>query len=138
MERDSAGIEPGQRDGWSHLVFDFPLFGMGPDSRLLPGLAAIKGVGRRDAMGFGLRYLGAAWLCRGALAANASAHLHRSVAVASFGSFPRALSGKTAEIRPLWVARCRVSILVSTLRTDRRAQTSDPHPLKGISGRKEQ
>jgi len=45
------------------------------------------------------------------------AHLHRSVAVAGFGSFPRAPSGKTAEIRRLWVARCRVSILVSTIRT---------------------
>src|SRR6516165_6511441 len=52
MERDSAGVKPGQRDGWSHLVFDFPLFGMEPDRCLLPGLAAIKGVGRRDAMGF--------------------------------------------------------------------------------------
>src|SRR6516165_11245816 len=111
---------------------------MEPDRRLLPGFVAIEGVGRRDAMGFGLRYLGAAWLCRGALATNASAHLHRSVAVAGFGSFPRALSGKTAEIRRLWVARCRVSILVSTLRTNRRAQTSDSHPLKGMSGRKEQ
>jgi hypothetical protein len=82
--------------------------------------------------------LGASWRCRGAPAANASAHLHRSVAVAGFGSFSRALSGKTAEIWRLWVARCRVSSLVSTLRTDRRAQTSDSHPLKGISGRKEQ
>ena len=84
MERDSAGIEPGQRDGWSHLVFDFPLSGMEPNRRLLSGLAAIKGVGRRDAMGFGLRYLGAAWLCRGALAANASADLHLSVSSRSF------------------------------------------------------
>src|SRR5215470_6504758 len=98
---------------------------MEPDRGLLPGFAAIKGVGRRDAMGFGLRDLGAAWLCRGALAANASAHLHRGVAVAGFGSFPRALFGKTAEIRGLWVARCRVSILVSTLRTNRRHGTPD-------------
>src|SRR5215471_6222013 len=125
MGRDWFGIELWQRDGRSYLVFGFPLFGMEPDRRLLSGLAAIKGMGRRGAMGFGLRDLGAAWLCRGALAANASAHLHCSVAVASFGSLSRALSGKTAEIRRLWVARCRVSILVSTIRTNRRHGTRD-------------
>src|SRR5262249_48623085 len=98
---------------------------MEPDRRLLSGLTAIKGVGRCDTMEFGIRDLGATCLCRGALAANASAHSRGSVAVTGFGSFPRALFWKTAEIRGLWVARCRVSIVVSTLRTNSRHGTSD-------------
>src|SRR5262245_13773741 len=117
MERDSVGVEPRQRDGWSHLVFELPLFGLEPDRRRLSRPDPIKGLVRRDAMGLGLWNLGAARDCRDANTANPGAHLHRDVAVTDFGSLLRSLSWKTAEIRRLWLARCRVPILVSTLRT---------------------
>jgi hypothetical protein len=134
MERDSGDVEPGQRDGWSHLVFEFPLFGLEPDRRRLSRPGPIKGLVRRDAMGFGLWDLGAARDCRDAHTANPSAHLHRDVAVTDFRSLFRALSRKTAEIRRLRLACCRVPILVSPLRAYGMPSMSMA-PAKGASSR---
>jgi hypothetical protein len=62
LARDCAFVEPGQRDRRRGVIFDLPSFGLGADHLCLPGLDAIKGVVRRDAMGFGLRIMGLALL----------------------------------------------------------------------------
>jgi hypothetical protein len=102
----------GSATGGLILYLSFHYLGWDPDRRRLSGPDAIKGLVRRDAMGYRLWHLGTAWHCRDAHAANPGPYLHRNVAVADFRSLPRTLFRKTAEIRRLWLARCRVSVLV--------------------------
>lgn len=90
---------------------------MEPDRRCLSRLDAIKGVVRRDAMGLGLRNLGAVRRCCDAFSTYPSAHFHRSVATTALGGLCRTLAGKIAEIWRLWISRGQVSIMVSTFRT---------------------
>ena len=64
-----------------YLIFHYLGWGQIP---LITRTCRNQRLGRRGAMGFSLRDLGGAWLCRVALAANASAHLHRGIAAADF------------------------------------------------------
>jgi hypothetical protein len=77
---------------------------------------AIKGVVRRDAMGFDLRLMGVVRNCCVTPSSNACAYFHGNLEVADFGSIRRALSRKIAEIQRLWISRGQVSLLVSALR----------------------